>query len=248
MSNSMDNPGANSSTGANPTGGTRPVALVYRGPGGCKGCSEAVAALLRSSKWNFDVKYVGPKENLKLSAATLRTAVLYAQPGGNGDTGKAYRNIRRQLGGSDVMSSWVKSGGRYLGICMGGFIAGDTPNWPGFDLLPGTVGQWINSPGASWKNDNDTVIPVKWRGNARWMYFQDGPYFKPDPEATGVQVLATYMNGKVAAMTAPYVRGKMAVSGPHPEADESWYSEHHLTNPDGVNADLGHDLIDTLMQ
>src|SRR2546422_38461 len=47
---------------------TRPLALVYRGPGGCPGCSEAVAELLHSSHWRFDVQYVGPHEQLKLSA------------------------------------------------------------------------------------------------------------------------------------------------------------------------------------
>ncbi len=67
-----------------PTGrlSTRPAALVYRGPAGCPGCSEAVAALLQRSKWRFDVTYVGPNETLQLSAATLQSAALFAQPGG----------------------------------------------------------------------------------------------------------------------------------------------------------------------
>ena len=33
-----------------------PLALVYRGPGGCPSCSEAAADLLRSTKWDLDVR------------------------------------------------------------------------------------------------------------------------------------------------------------------------------------------------
>jgi hypothetical protein len=33
--------------------------------------------------------------------------------------------------------------------------------------------------------------------------------------------------------------------GPHPEADRSWYSNAGLTNPDGIDFELGHDLIES---
>ncbi len=79
------------------------------------------------------------------------------------------------------------------------------------------------------------------------MYFQDGPYFLLDRGATGVRVLATYTNGKIAALVAPYGKGKVGVSGPHPEATIAWYEASHLVNPEGVHADLGHDLLDVLM-
>ncbi|MBO0777671.1 MAG: hypothetical protein J2P37_02480 [Ktedonobacteraceae bacterium] len=248
LSQHLGDQGRNSSNNPATTGGARPLALVYRGPGGCKGCSEATAALLQSSKWNFEVKFVGPKEPLELSAATLKSAVLYAQPGGKGDARRAYKKIMRQLDDPNVISDWVKAGGRYLGICMGGYLAGDSPTVPGFGVLPGTVGEWIHSPGASWTSDKDTVLQVNWRDHLRWMYFQDGPYFQLNPGATGVQVLATYTNGKIAALVAPHGKGKVAVVGPHPEADETWYSEYNLTDPDGPDADLGHDLINTLME
>ena len=60
--------------------------------------------------------------------------------------------------------------------------------------------------------------------------------------------LATYTNGKIAALVAAYGKGKVGVSGPHPEATAEWYAAHHLVTPEGVNADLGYDLIATLMQ
>jgi glutamine amidotransferase-like uncharacterized protein len=80
------------------------------------------------------------------------------------------------------------------------------------------------------------------------MYFQDGPAFLLDRGATDVIVLATYTNGKIAALVAPYGKGKVGVSGPHPEATAAWYEASHLVNPEGVRTALGHDLIDMLMR
>jgi len=221
---------------------TRPLALVYRGPAGCPGCSEAVAELLHSSRWRFDVQYVGPNERLRLSAATLQDATLYAQPGGSGELSQAYRQLKKH---AHDIRSYVSSGGRYLGICMGGYLAGRTP---GFHLLPGDTDQFIASRGASVRTEADTLVNVYWRGQLRCMYFQDGPYFLLDRGATDVIVLATYTNGKIAALVAAYGKGKVGVSGPHPEATAEWYDASHLVTPEGMNVDLGHDLIDMLMR
>jgi len=48
-------------------------------------------------------------------------------------------------------------------------------------------------------------------------------------------------------MTAPFGRGVVGVVGPHPEATVDWYDHHGLVDPDGLDADLGHDLIDVVM-
>ena len=220
---------------------TRPLALVYRGPAGGQGCSEAVAEMLASSQWHFDVQYVGPNERLALSAAALQTATLYAQPGGSGELTQAYQYVKQH---AREIRSYVSTCGRYLGICMGGYLAGRTP---GFQLLPGDTDQFISSRGASVRTEEDTIVNVRWRGRLHSMYFQDGPFFILDRHASGVIVLATYTNGKIAALVAPYGKGKVGVSGPHPEATAGWYEAYQLVNPEGVHADLGHDLLDTLM-
>jgi hypothetical protein len=62
----------------------RPLALVYRGPASCSGCSEAAAALLQISRWDFAIQYVGLQERLQLAEAAFEGATLYMQPGGNG--------------------------------------------------------------------------------------------------------------------------------------------------------------------
>src|SRR5690606_15367702 len=112
------------------------LALVHRGPAAAPGCPEAVADLLRRSRWGLDVTYVGPREPLALGPDALARAVLYAQPGG-GQLRPAYRRLRRH---ARVIRAFVRGGGRYLGFCLGGYLAGRSP---GFALLPGDTDQYI---------------------------------------------------------------------------------------------------------
>jgi glutamine amidotransferase-like uncharacterized protein len=127
---------------------------------------------------------------------------------------------------------------------MGGYMVDNDPGY-GLDL---TADQYIRTPGATVKTKNDTLVPVVWRGTTRYMYFQDGPYFVPKSNVKGQTILAYYTNGEVAAMVQPYGKGKIGVSGPHPEADASWYKKAGLKVCDSLDTDLGNDLIDTVMQ
>jgi hypothetical protein len=99
------------------------VALVYRGPAALPGCPEAVADLLRQSRWGFTVAFVGPKEARGLGPDALAGAVLYAQPGG-GELGPAWRKMRAH---SRTVQGFVRDGGKYLGFCLGTYLAGASP-------------------------------------------------------------------------------------------------------------------------
>ncbi|RZT86533.1 glutamine amidotransferase-like uncharacterized protein [Pseudonocardia sediminis] len=215
-----------------------PLALVYRGPAARpEGCSEAVAALLAASRHGFDVRYVGPDEDLPLTAETLAGAALYAQPGG-GTLSHAYKKLRHQRG---IIRDHVAGGGRYLGFCLGGYLAGATP---GFGLLPGDTDRYIDSPGATVDDDEDTLVGVSWRGRERTLFFQDGPHFLLERDAR-VSVLGRYPNGTVAALVAPFGAGRVGVVGPHPEATADWFGDARLPMHDA--RDLGLELIDTVM-
>jgi hypothetical protein len=215
----------------------RPVALVYRGPASCRGCSGAVVALLAGAPSKFRPVYCGPKEAVPLSARNLAQAVVYAHPGG-GDLRPAWEHMRAH---ADDIRRFVGDGGCYLGFCLGGYLAGASP---GFDLLPGDTDEYITLPSATVHSTADTVVTVRWRGRRRHMYFQDGPFFRLHPHAAAT-VLATYAGGEPAAVIARYGSGRVGVVGPHPEADTSWYTDQALTNPDGIRFDLGNDLIET---
>jgi glutamine amidotransferase-like uncharacterized protein len=197
--------------------------------------------LLAHPALSFDVHYAGPNEELKLTPATLSTAAIYAQPGG-GTLKRAYRRMRKE---SSLIQEYVRGGGRYLGFCLGGYLAGATP---GFKLLPGDAHRYIASPASTVHTDGNTTVSVTWRGHRRTLYFQDGPYFVLDENPQNADVLATYPNGTVAALVAPFGRGAVGVAGPHPEATAEWYQVEGLLNPDGIQADLGVDLVHTLMR
>lgn len=62
----------------------RPQALVYRGDAACPGCPEAVAHLLETSPYHFNVTFCGPAETLDITPETLAQASVYAYPGGPG--------------------------------------------------------------------------------------------------------------------------------------------------------------------
>ncbi|MFD1507653.1 hypothetical protein FE374_08210 [Georgenia yuyongxinii] len=215
-------------------------ALVYRGPASSPGCPEAVAGLLRTSRWDFDVRFVGPREELPLTPDVLGGAALYAQPGG-GELGPAYRRLRRR---ARAVREYVAGGGRYLGFCLGAYLAGETP---GFGLLPGDTDRYIESPGATVTSDGDAVLRVRWGGLRREVYFQDGPYFVLDPARGSAEVVAQYDNGLPAAVVTRFGHGVVGVVGPHPEATADWFTDVGLRPPRRAATDLGLDLLDRVM-
>ncbi|MEV7870440.1 BPL-N domain-containing protein [Streptomyces sp. NPDC088124] len=160
-----------------------------------------------------------------------------AQPGGGG-LDEAYRHLERH---GEAIRGYVRDGGRYLGFCMGGYLAG---SGPGFALLPGDTDQYITSPDATVHDERDTIVGVAWRGGPRSLYFQDGPYFTLG-DAPDADVLATYPNGTVAALTARFGAGRVGVVGPHPEATDDWFTDVDL--PVRHTRDMGVDLVNAVL-
>lgn len=218
-----------------------PLALVYRGPAGCQGCSEAVAAVLETSKYQFRVEYVGPNEPLQLNAETLKHAILYAQPGGGDDVPRAAQSIGAE--GLAAVRDFVGNGGRYLGICMGAYLASDA----GFGIVDGQAVSYVGRPGSLVEHDEDTVTPVYWRNEERWVYYQSGSTILFSSTAQGVDVLARYPNNDIAASVSSFGAGRVGLVGPHPEADASWYDAAGLVDPDGHTIELAQDLLAATM-
>lgn len=212
------------------------VALIYKGPVACDGCETAIATMLKKCNMGWKVKYVGPNGELPISAVNLATADLYAQPGGDGGPTQAFKNPTQDI---STIKEWVKAGGRYLGICLGGYYAG---SWV-FNMLPGDADSYVNSPGSDISTTADTIVKVLWRDKLRYIFFQDGAYFTLSSTTTPATILARYKaNNAIAAMVTAFGKGKVAVSGPHPEGD-GWIQN----DPDGDDAEQGCDLVRTLM-
>lgn len=239
----MVTPSDDARRGAGPAR-SRPVAVVYSddatGPADGDD-TAALGAMLAASRWNFEVVTAGPCGSLTVREALDRPDVdVYAQPGALGDDDQAFRRQKRD---KSAIRRFVSAGGRYLGVCMGGFLAE-----PGFfNLFPGRVAEYYSSPGASVTTDDPAVIPILWRDTTRKMYFQDGGYMVPRRRALPqITVLARYTNGSIAALVTPFGDGKIALCGPHPEAPPDWYREAGL-DYERSTQDLGDDLVDTLM-
>jgi glutamine amidotransferase-like uncharacterized protein len=207
--------------------------------------------MFQSCQPGFRVAFVGPKEALPLSPAVLATATVYVQPGGNENlngTNGDWALIQKELDPAWIRD-FVKNGGRYLGSCTGGYMAGTNP-WAGtgigYDLIQSGTAEFIASPKANPTTPNDTLVSVVWPDvwgqTVTPMYFQDGPYFLVDAGASQVQVLATYQsNQEVAALVATYGKGKVGVEGPHAEAPADWYSFNKV--PGSPDFAPGCDLI-----
>ncbi|GAA5156428.1 hypothetical protein GCM10023321_32160 [Pseudonocardia eucalypti] len=212
----------------------RPLALIYRNPPlADKDDAADAAAMLQASPYQFRIQYVGPND---LTAELLNQAALFVEPGGEVETETAKEDFAHEI---PLVNQYVAEGGRYLGICAGGFVAGEE----GYDVFPGRVGSYVDSAGAEAESDKDQAIQIIWRdGSKRTVDFQDGNYFAIPPGTPGVTVMATYTNGLPAAAVAAHGKGKSAFIGPHFESAPDDDSDDH------TNFGLDFELLDVLMR
>lgn len=137
----------------------------------------------------------------------------------------------------NIVQQFVNRGGRYLGICMGAYLADKDY----FNLLKDiNVTQYIKRPKADFLREDSTVLPVKWYKKIYCMYFYDGAAFIGDLKQS--KVIATYANNDAMAI----IQDKVGLIGCHPESQLDWYDtdklkrfwhkeEHHKLLLDFVN-------------
>lgn len=199
------------------------MALVYRGSAGCAGCSETLAERLSQAPLGMDVAFIGPNEEFSLSASSLSGVALYAQPGGGDDIRAAAQSFPADF--IRGVSDFVATGGSYLGICMGAYLAGSE----GFGFLSESVEGEVNVPDFPVTDSADEVVAVTWGDTLRWTYFQEGARLPRD----GAEAYAHYETGDLAAACYRFGDGSVGLIGPHPEADATWFEDADLIDPDG---------------
>jgi glutamine amidotransferase-like uncharacterized protein len=89
---------------------------------------------------------------------------------------------------------------------------------------------------------NPQIIPVTWLGNQRTIYYQYGPAFAKKLIPENSEILAYYINKNqdVAIFITQVEKGKVILSGPHPEADSNWL----IDDPEPLNAETWTDTKD----
>lgn len=135
-------------------------------------------------------------------------------PGGVGDS-DSFDNLMKINGRS--IKRFVKRGGKYLGICMGAYWAGQHY----FDLLEDIeVVQYIKRPRSDTKRPHAKACEIKWLGQPQKMYFYDGCALVG--QRSSFQTVATYANGDPMAI----IKDNIGLIGCHPESEYSWYAEY----------------------
>lgn len=214
--------------------GERQLALVYKGPGACDGCPEAAGVV--AERLGLAVRYVSGPD---ITADLLGRAAVYIQGGGDDAL-----DIKRSLTDAqiDLLRRYVADGGRYWGICAGAYFSAasidDDGKVEGLKLFRGDTEPYSGSAAK--------VEKVRWAGAWRWMYLQDAPRFVLEPYADA-EVLATYRTGAPAAIVAPYGRGWVSLSGPHPEATEDWLRDDALDDPGLAGPELADRMLRDLL-
>lgn len=228
---------ANSGFSYSPHSFTAPVALVYSGPGACDGtrCDEAAADVAR--RLGLSIRRVTPQT---LAPEVFSGAVVWIQPGGDA------RDVARALtaGQKHLIRSFIASGGSYLGFCAGAFFSDefvdDEHTLRGLQIIPGETFDYLR-PGSPVE-----IMPMIWYGQRRHVYYSDGAKFRLVPGANAMPI-AYYPNGEIAALLTGFGKGRVAVSGPHPEAPPSWLVPLKLHDPDGPDLDLADRMLRWLL-
>jgi glutamine amidotransferase PdxT len=230
------------------------TALIYDGPGACStadgdagnsGYSCAKAAAVIAVRAGLTPKFVEPNEIDESSSAAkvkllFKDARVWIQPGGNG---LAYYQMSQKL--RDEMKKFIKGGGGYVGWCAGAFMAAGSDSNDTAAIFPGTAE--FHPAKTVFPGQDYTFEKVKWRGKYRSIYFEGGPYFTGIENNPKVEKIAYYDDGEIAAARTTYGKGRVFLSGPHPEAPAIWSEEDGNHDPDGLDHDLATEMVEWAM-
>jgi glutamine amidotransferase-like uncharacterized protein len=189
--------------------------LLFNGTGTSPNDVEAIKNILSSNHLDFLLANSARLNGLDTNQ--LRKYKLIIIPGGNFiDIGKSLtekttRNIQKA----------VQQGLNYLGICAGGFLAGDTRN----NSFNFTNGVQFKFYAAQYKGIRKSAVTVtNADGSVIDHYWEDGPQFSGWGD-----VVSKYPDGTAATVEGNYGSGWIVLTGVHPEAPESWRKEFQFS-------------------
>jgi len=159
-------------------------------------------------------------------------------PGGIGDS-DSYDTILKN--NKDIVVDFVTRGGKYLGICMGAYWAGEDY----FDILDGVDSlQYIKRPNTDTRRPHAKNIKINWQGNDTTMFFYDGCAMVGDGD---YETIATYANGDAMAI----IQKNIGLIGCHPESQQFWYDSYSWLKGkyhNGTHHKLLLDFVNELME
>ena len=201
-------------------GGAAPI-LLFKGTGTSRNDVAAVETILNSNHLSYST--VNSSHLNAMGESQIRGYRLLIVPGGNfidignGLTSSTTANIRNA----------VQSGLNYLGICAGGFFAGNS----GFNGLNLTSGVRFGFYSAEARGIRKAAVPIAGAGAPTLdQYWEDGPQF------TGWgAVVGKYPDGTPAIVEGTFGSGWVVLSGVHPEAPKDWRRGMTFNTPVSVD-------------
>ena len=180
------------------------IALFLYDPKCSVQCGNGMIRALQSD-YNFKIFSINPLEDNFFDDVDI-----IAIPGGIGDAASFDRAFKHS---KSRVKKFVQDGGKYLGICMGAYWAGQHY----FDILDNVDAvQYITQPSTDTKRPHAKDLTVTWNGADTTMFFYDGCALVGNGH---YDIHATYANGDAMAI----IQNNIGVIGCHPEAEPFWY-------------------------
>ena len=223
---------------ASPAPAREPYALIYNGPTADQASTEAISSVVQ--QLGLTVRYIANLDDLPTQ---LGEAKVFIIGGTDDDVEPLLQRFTPAL--RTTLKTYLRQGGRYLGICGGAYLA--SLGWPEEDRF---VEGLALVPAQSDGYDQDfeaKIYPVTWLGETRQMYYQAGTSFALAESPESVARLAYFEDRQLAALMSTFGAGKVAVSGPHPEAPDSWRAEALRGDQMDRNIDLALQLLRELL-
>lgn len=159
-------------------------------------------------------------------------------PGGFGDA-DSYDSLFKYNG--RAVKKYIKSGGRYLGICMGAYWASSLY----LNILDNIEAvQYLKRPGTDTRRPHAKNMNITWRGENMNMFWYDGCALIGDGNK---EVVATYSNGDAMAI----IQNRIGLIGCHPESEQFWYDSYSWMNGkyhNGTHHKLLLEFVNELME
>jgi glutamine amidotransferase-like uncharacterized protein len=192
--------------------------LLFNGTGTSPNDVAALQAILNSNHFNYST--ANSAQLNQMSESRIRQYRLLIVPGGN------FIDIGSSLSASTTANirNAVQNGVNYLGICAGGFLAGNSSSYNGFNL---TSGVRFGFYSAENQGIHKAAVAVAAAGGATLdQYWEDGPQF-----VGWGAIVAKYPDGTPAIVERTFGSGRVILTGVHPEAPEAWRQGMTFSTP-----------------
>lgn len=196
--------------------------LLFNGTGVSLNDVAAIKAILNSRRLNYST--VNSSELNGMSQSQFMKYRLLIVPGGDFiDMGKSLTSRT-----SANIHQAVQYGLNYFGICAGGFLAGNSSNYNGFNLTSGITFGFYSAEN---KGIRKAVVAITGPGTSTLdQYWEDGPQLS----GWGL-VVAKYPDGTPAVTEGKCGNGFVILAGIHAEAPAEWRGGMAFKTPVGAD-------------